>query len=146
MRLSLLRYFRHRWPDVRCRVSRSSQVVALTIDGGSSGNMIEFVDILHDNLATATFLGHKSTDFQEETSSGYPYKGNELGDDAMHGSLRSPRALPTLPDPIRETDHTASNMLQLRSNLTSIVDQTPASPMRDTPDAAQLGLSTGPRG
>jgi len=64
----------------------------------------------------------------------------------MHGSLRSPRALPTLPDPIRETDHPASNMLQLRSNLTSIVDQTPASPMRDTPDAAQLGLSTGPRG
>ena len=79
----LLRYFQHRWPDVLWRVSTSQKVIALTIDDGPSEYTDEIMEILNDNVVTATFfIIGSQIQGREETLQNLIRSGNEL---ANHG-------------------------------------------------------------
>lgn len=81
----LIRYLQRRWPDVLWHVSKSSNIIALTIDDGPSEYTNEIMQILKSNDASATFfiIGSQVAG-QEKTLQDLIRNGNELGNHAMH--------------------------------------------------------------
>ncbi|ORY66029.1 uncharacterized protein BCR38DRAFT_456685 [Pseudomassariella vexata] len=81
----LIRYFRHRWPDVLWEVDTRQKIVGLTIDDAPSENTEQILGVLKAYDATATFfvIGGQVSG-REEILADIVRSGNELGNHAMH--------------------------------------------------------------
>ena len=106
----LIRHFQRRWPDVLWRVQTASKVVALTIDDGPSEYTGEIMAILEANDAQATFFvigsqvpAHK--DILQELI----WRGNELGNHAMHDEPSRSLSNTTLTEEIHSVEEMISS-------------------------------------
>lgn len=81
----LIRYFRHRWPDVLWHVLTPKKLMALTIDDGPSRYTNEILQILKANNAAATFfiIGSQVAG-REDALPDLIRNNNELANHAMH--------------------------------------------------------------
>jgi len=101
----LIRYFKHRWPDVLWHVETESKVVALTIDDCPSEHTKEIMDVLAANDAHATFFAIGSQiQGREETLQALIEAGHEVGNHAMYDEPSASLSNVTFKEQIQAVD------------------------------------------